>query len=163
MLKYHDSLIRNHRPKGLLLDTSAISVWLTFQVDRSNLQSVWGRELTFTEDHGVDLDDLIRHFLPGKLWAIPHVFVEATKWAKKMDHRYQKVLYDLFGDVKEDFDLSSEINEKLFYQFGLTDTALLRSMRKNKLGLLTSDTKLAVQAHAEHPTAVFNLLQIVEN
>lgn len=160
------SLINKYKPKGILVDTNILLLWVIGSVNRQRI-SQFNRTEKFTLE---DYDNLVRFLTSfSKIITTPNILTEVNSLASKINEPersqcFEKLAESLSSEALiqlDEYYIMSSIATRVngFNRFGLTDCGILE-LARNQYLVLTDDLKLAVHLQSfDVDTINFNLLR----
>ena len=156
-------LIVKYRPKGILLDTNLLLLLFVGLVN-SDWVNDFGRTKNqqFTEKEFFLLESIVKTF--SKIVTTPHILTETSNFVFQIDGKRQQLALQIIAKSIQSFKERREESKKLvladeFYNFGLTDAAILDLPTKRYL-VLSVDAALVIALQKKGVDAInFNHLR----
>jgi hypothetical protein len=143
---FQNLLVRYH-PKGILLDTNLLLLLFVGLLD-SDLVNNFKRTKNqqFTEKDFLLLAGIVKNF--SKIVTTPHILTETSNFIFQLDGKKQQLALQIIAENIQSFKERSKESKKLvlageFFNFGLTDTAILDLPPKKYL-VLSIDAALVI-------------------
>lgn len=146
---YTKSLINKYKPKGILVDTNILILWIVGSVNRQRITS-FKRTAQFMPK---DYDDLVRILTSfSKIVTTPNILTEVSNLVKdikepELSKCFNKLAESLSTAASfrlEEYYIESKVVAEVdcFNRFGLTDCSILKLAHDDYL-VLTDDFNLA--------------------
>jgi len=156
-------LIVKYRLKGILLDTNLLLLLFVGLVD-SGLVDDFKRTKNqqFTKKEFLLLEGIVKTF--SKIVTTPHILTETSNFIFQLDGKKQQLALQIIAKIIQSFKERREESKKLvlaeeFFNFGLTDTAILDLPPKRYL-VLSIDAALVIALQKKGVDAInFNHLR----
>jgi hypothetical protein len=157
------ALVGKYRTKGILLDTNLLLLLFVGLVD-PNLVKDFKRTKNhqLTEREFLLLERIVNHF--SKIVTTPHILTETSNFIFQLNDEKQKLALEIVAKAIQSFKERREESKKLvlaeeFFNFGLTDTAILDLPPKRYL-VLSIDAALVIALQKKGVDAInFNHLR----
>jgi len=157
------ALVGKYRTKGILLDTNLLLLLFVGLVD-PNLVKDFKRTKNhqLTEREFLLLERIVNHF--SKIVTTPHILTETSNFIFQLNDEKQKLALEIVAKAIQSFKERREESKKLvlaeeFFNFGLTDTAILDLPSKRYL-VLSIDAALVIALQKKGVDAInFNHLR----